>query len=246
MSSRHTIRLPFDERGGLVVLVDPGRSTPDDAFALASRAADGGACGFLVGDSMGNGDRISEHVAAIRAGSGGAPVVQFPASAAELCTDVDAVLFLVLLSGRNPRYLIEEQVKSVSFFDHNRHVAAISTAYLLIEGGRTSAVERVTGTRPLPADDVSGIAEHVRAGQLMGLSATYLEAGSGASNPIAPRTIEAARRATRGPLLVGGGITDAAAARDARAAGADYVVVGTLFEHHPAAPVQALADAARA
>ena len=246
MSTSVRPRLPFDARGGLVVLIDPGRSTPEDAFALAMRAAAGGACGFLIGDSLGNGDRISEHVAAVRAGSGGAPVVQFPASASELNADVDAVLFLVLLSGRNPRYLVEEQVNAVPFFERNRHVAAVSTAYLLIDGGRTSAVEQVTGTRPLDSDNAALIARHVRAGQLIGLHATYLEAGSGASVAVSPRVIESARSATAGPLLVGGGIGTEEAARDARRAGADYVVVGTLFEHHPERLVHALAEAARA
>lgn len=246
MSTRSPVRLPFDERGGLIVLVDPGRSTPDDAFSIATRAADGGACGFLVGDSFGRGEKVSEHVAAIRAGSGGAPVVQFPAAAADLSADVDAVLFLVLLSGRNPRYLIEEQLAAVPFFERHPHVAAVSTAYLLIDGGRVSSVERVTGTHPLESDDVTSIARHVRAGQLMGLHATYLEAGSGATTPIAPRVIEAARTAAAGPILVGGGIATERGARDARLAGADYVVIGTLFERDPATVVHALADAARA
>ncbi len=246
MSTRSPARLPFDARGGLIVLIDPGRSTADDAFAIASRAADGGACGFLVGDSLGQGDRVSEHVAAIRAGSGGAPVVQFPASAADLNADVDAVLFLVLVSGRNPRYLIEEQLAAVPFFERHAHVAAVSTAYVLIDGGRVSSVERVTGTQPLSSDDVTSISGHVRAGQLMGMHATYLEAGSGATSPIGPRAIEAARKATTGPMLVGGGITTEQAARDARAAGADYVVVGTLFERDRAIVARALAEAARA
>jgi putative glycerol-1-phosphate prenyltransferase len=239
-------RLPFAERGGLIVLVDPGQSSADDAFTLASRAADVGVCGFLIGDSLGQGDRISEHVAAIRAGSGGAPVVQFPASSSELNADVDAVLFLVLLSGRNPRYLIGEQLDAVPFFDANRQVAAVSTAYLLIDGGRASSVQRVTGTQPLDAGDVTTIARHVRAGQLMGLHATYLEAGSGATAPVSAAAIERARDATTGPLLVGGGIASAQAASDARRAGADYVVVGTLFERDPSSLVSTFAEAARA
>ena len=239
-------RLPFDERGGLLVLIDPGRSTPEEACALASRAGDGGACGFLIGDSLGRGDDVSAHVAAIRAGAPGLSVVQFPASAAELSPDVDAVLFLVLVSGRNPRYLIEEQLDAAPFFERHRDVAAISTAYLLIDGGRTSAVERVTGTRPLDATDPEWIARHVRAGQLMGMHATYLEAGSGAARAVRPSVIEASRRATSGPLVVGGGVTTEAAAREARQAGADYVVVGTLFERDSATSLQRLATAARA
>ena len=246
MSNGARVGLPFDERGGLVVLVDPGRSTPSDASALASRASEAGVCGFLVGDSLGHGDRVSDHVEAIRAASGGAPIVQFPACAAELSPRVDAVLFLVLVSGRNPRYLIEEQLEAVAFFERHPQVAAVSTAYLLIDGGRPSAVERVTGTRPLPADDAALVARHVRAAQMIGMHATYLEAGSGAARAVSPRVIEAVRRVTDGPLIVGGGITTTTAAADARHAGADYVVIGTLFEREPATGFHSLAAAARA
>jgi putative glycerol-1-phosphate prenyltransferase len=239
------VSLPFDERGGLVVLIDPGRSTPHDARALAERAADGGACGFLVGDSLGHRETVSMHVAAIRRGAPGMPIVQFPASADDLTPDVDAVLFLVLLSGRNPRYLVDEQVRAASFFDRHPRVRAVSTAYLLIDGGRESAVEHVSRTTPLPADGADLIAAHVKAGQLMGMHATYLEAGSGAVSPVSASVIRAARAATRGPLMVGGGIVTAARAREAREAGADYVVVGTLFERNPEADVFSLATALR-
>jgi len=227
------------------VLVDPGRSTPDDARALAERAAAGGACGFLVGDSLGVRETISAHVAAIRRGAPEVPIVQFPASADDLTPDVDAILFLVLVSGRNPRYLIDEQVRAASFFDRHPDVRAVSTAYLLIDGGRESAVERVSGTTPLAMEDASVVAAHVKAGQLMGIHATYLEAGSGAVNAVSTGVIRAARDATNGPLIVGGGIVTAARARDARDAGADYVVVGSLFERDPSADVRLMAAAAR-
>ena len=240
------VSLPFRGRGGLVVLIDPGRSAPNDARQLAERAARAGAAGFLIGDSLGHRATIAAHVAAIRSGAPDLPVVQFPASADDLCPDVDAVLFLVLLSGRNPRYLVEEQVRAVPFFDRHTNVSTISTAYLLIDGGRESAVEHVSRTQPLPADDIDLIVAHVKAGQLMGLFATYLEAGSGANQPVSTDVIRAARAATNRPLFVGGGIDSAAKARAAREAGAEYVVVGTLFEREPFAEVQALATAARA
>jgi geranylgeranylglyceryl phosphate synthase family protein len=239
-------RLPLDERGGLVVLVDPGRTSPGAAGELARRAADGGVCALLVGDSVGGSGDPTAHVDAMRACAPELAIVQFPASAEELSASVDAVLFLTLLSGRNPRYLVEEQVRAATFFDQHPEVVAISTAYLLIDGGRVSAVETVTGTRPLPADRPDVVAAHVTAGRLMGMRATYLEAGSGAERPVPPRIIAAARESSAGPLFVGGGVTTPAAARNAREAGADYVVVGTLFERDPAAAVQALAMAARA
>lgn len=239
-------RVPFDERGGLLVLIDPGRTSPDDARTLSRRAGEAGVAGFLIGDSLGRGGAIAAHVAAMRSGAPSLPIVQFPASADDLSPDVDAVLFLVLLSGRNARYLIEEQVRAVPFFERHPHVAAVSTAYLLIDGGRESAVEHVSQTEPLAADDVGRIAAHVKAGRLMGLHATYLEAGSGATRRVSSRVIQAARRATDGPLFVGGGIDTPSAARAAREAGADFVVVGTVLEREPVASVEALASAARA
>ena len=237
--------LPFDERGGLIVLIDPGRTSAVDAGELAARSADAGACGFLVGDSLGNGRTVTAHVAALRHAAPGLPVVQFPSSAADLSPDVDAVLFLVLLSGRDPRYLIEEQVRAVGFFDRHPEVRAISTAYVLVDGGRKSAVEVVSGTRPLPAD-AGVVAAHVKAGRLMGMQATYLEAGSGATRPVPAAVIAAARDACDRPLFVGGGVTTAAATRAAREAGADYVVVGTLFERDRSAAVRTLVSASRA
>jgi putative glycerol-1-phosphate prenyltransferase len=215
-------------------------------MAVATRAADAGACGVLIGDSLGGAPDVRQHVAAVRAGAPQLGVVQFPATADELSTDVDAVLFLVLISGRNARYLIGEQVRAVPFFDAHPEIPAISTAYVLIDGGQVSSVERVTRTQPLPADDAEAIATHVKAGRLMGMHATYLEAGSGAVRPATATVIRLAREAPDGPLIVGGGITTADAARDARAAGADYVVVGTLFERDPLAAIQMLASAARA
>lgn len=238
-------QLPFDEQGGLLVLIDPGRTSAVEAGELAGRAADAGACGFLVGDSQGNGRHVTAHVEAIRQAAPGLPVVQFPSSAADLSPDVDAVLFLVLLSGRDPRYLVEEQVRAVGFFDRHPEVSAISTAYVLVDGGRQSSVEAVSGTRPLPAD-AGIVAAHVKAGQLMGMHATYLEAGSGAVRPIPAAVVAAAREVCEGPLFVGGGVTTAAAARAAREAGADYVVVGTLFERDRSAAVRTLVSALRA
>jgi len=242
----HARRLPFDERGGLVVLVDPGRATLRVAQQLAERASAAGACGLLLGDSLGRGVDVATYVAALRDGAPHLPVVLFPASADDLTPVVDAVLFLVLISGRSPRYLIEEQVRAAEFFRRNPSVPAVSTAYLLVDGGRESTVEHVSRTQPLPADDAECVAAHVAAGQLMGMYATYLEAGSGAARRVTDRVIRAARDATRGPLIVGGGIDSPRAARDARRAGADYIVVGTLFERNPASSLDELATAARA
>jgi phosphoglycerol geranylgeranyltransferase len=232
--------------GGLAILVDPARTTPGAAYSFAARAAEDGASVLLLGNSFGDDDTAADVARALKAGSAGLPVVQFPANAAQLVPDVDAVLLLSLVSGRNPQYLIEEQVRAVPFFRRHPHVRAISTAYCLVDGGRVTTVEAVSQTRPLPADKPELLAAHVEAAMLVGMTATYVDAGSGARTPVAPAMIRAARQAARGPLLVGGGICDPRGVRAAREAGADFVVVGSLFERDAERPVRDLALAARA
>jgi geranylgeranylglyceryl phosphate synthase family protein len=232
--------------GGLAILVDPDRVSIPEACSLARRAADEGACAVLVGTSFGSSERTGRVAVALKDAALGIPVVQFPATAADLVADVDAVLLLSLISGRNPQYLIEEHVRSVPFFERNPGVEAISTAYVLIDGGRITSVEAVSQTRPLPADKPELVRAHVRAASLIGMGATYLDAGSGARAAISPVLVRAARDASEGALFVGGGITDGAGVRAARDAGADVVVVGSLFEKEGSRTMRAMALAARA
>lgn len=234
--------------GGLAVLVDPARTTPGSAYSLATRAIEEGASLLLVGNSFGDDAVTAEVARALRgaAAGSGVPVVQFPAAASQLVPDVDAVLLLSLVTGRNAQYLIEEHVRAVPFFRRHPHVRAVSTAYCLVEGGRVTTVESVSQTRPLPCDKPDLLAAHIEAAMRIGMEATYVDAGSGAVTPVSTELIRAARGAATGPLFVGGGIVDPDAVRRARAAGADYVVVGSAFEHERERSVRDLALAARA
>jgi geranylgeranylglyceryl phosphate synthase family protein len=232
--------------GGLAILIDPDRISASDACALATRAAEEGSCAVLIGTSFGSSEHTGRIARALRAAALDIPIIQFPATASDLSGDVDAVLLLSLVSGRNPQYLIEEHVRSVPFFERNPGVEAISTAYVLIDGGRVTSVEAVSQTRPLPADKPELVRAHVRAASLIGMGATYLDAGSGAHARIAPSLVRAARDATDGLLFVGGGITDGGGVRAARNAGADVVVVGSLFERDGSRAMRDMAIAARA
>ncbi|HKG91853.1 MAG TPA: geranylgeranylglyceryl/heptaprenylglyceryl phosphate synthase [Gemmatimonadaceae bacterium] len=235
--------------GGLAILVDPVRTTPDRAERLAERAGGEGVGALLVGNSFGGVDGCAEIARALRRGARGAVrVLLFPATASQLVPDVDAVLLLSLVSGRNPQYLIEEHVRAVPFFNRHPEIEVISTAYCLIDGGRVTSVESVSQTRPLPADKPEILAAHLQAASLIGMRAAYLEAGSGAGRPVHPTLVRAAREVTTGPLFVGGGMRHPDAVRAARDAGADYVVVGSRFEGDEedlAGAVRELAVAAR-
>lgn len=213
---------------GLLVLIDPERSEPAEAAAVARAAQDAGAAGLLIGTSFDGTGQTDDVAQAIRAASG-LPLVLFPGSAAHLTAQVDAVLLLSLVSGRNPQYLIEEHVRAVPFF--RRHaVESISTAYILVDGGRITAVEAVSQTRPLPADKPELAVAHAVAARLIGMSTVYLDAGSGAARPVPPALIAAVRKAVPLPVFVGGGLRTPEQVRDARRAGADLVVVGTAVE----------------
>jgi putative glycerol-1-phosphate prenyltransferase len=228
---------------GLCVLVDPERTEPAAAADLARCAEAAGAALLLIGTSYDGGARTGQVAAAIKRAAG-LPLLLFPGSAAQLVPDVDAVLLLSLVSGRNPQYLIEEHVRAVPFFQ--RHpIPAISTAYILVDGGRVTAVEAVSQTRPLPADKPEIAAAHALAGSMIGMAAVYLDAGSGAANPVCPPIIRAVRQAVTLPLFVGGGMRSAEQVHAARAAGADFVVVGNAIEDGGAGAIAALVAAVR-
>ena len=163
------------------------------------------------------------------------PIVLFPGNAAQFTPEADAVLYLSLLSGQNPEYLVGQQIKSARTIQDS-HIRAVPTAYILIDGGVVTSTMRVTGTEPLNpsnAEGVQTIIDTCIAAELMGKRLIYLEAGSGAKNPVPPDIIRAVRARTSVTLAVGGGIRTPEAMRTAYAAGADIVVIGNHFESHP-------------
>lgn len=160
------------------------------------------------------------------------PVVLFPGNSSQFSPEADAVLFLSLLSGNNPEYLVGQQIKSARVIRDSR-LDFVPTAYVLIDGGVETSTMRVTGTKPLPADDINTIVNICIAAELMGKQLIYLEAGSGAKNPVSADIIRAVRAQVSIPLIVGGGIRTPEALQAAYEAGASIVVIGNHFEDHP-------------
>ena len=168
-------------------------------------------------------------------GLGRPPIILFPGSAAQFTPEADAVLYLSLLSGNNPEYLIGQQIKSARTIQESS-MEVIPTGYILIDGGVETSTMRVTGTKPLDpttAEGIQTIVDTSIAAELMGKKAIYLEAGSGAQTPVPPEIIKAVRAKTSVTLIVGGGIRTPEAMNAAYAAGADIVVIGNHFESHP-------------
>jgi len=160
------------------------------------------------------------------------PIILFPGNSSQFTPEVDAVLYLSLLSGRNPEYLVGQQIKSARAIREAK-VDFVPTAYILIDGGVETSTMRVTDTQPIPQTDIDTIVDTCIAAEMMGKQLIYLEAGSGAINPVSPEIIQAVRAKTSVPLIVGGGIRTPEAMNAAYAAGADIVVIGNHFEEKP-------------
>ncbi|MDR3704940.1 MAG: geranylgeranylglyceryl/heptaprenylglyceryl phosphate synthase [Paludibacteraceae bacterium] len=160
------------------------------------------------------------------------PVVLFPGSASQFSPKADAMLFLSLISGRNPDFLIGQHVVSAPFI-RKSGMETISTGYMLVESGSTTAVEYMSNTRAIPREKNSIAVATAIAGELLGNKLIYLEAGSGAQLPVPPQMITAVKKYISIPLVVGGGLRSMENIQDALQAGADIIVVGNVLEKDP-------------
>ena len=159
-------------------------------------------------------------------------IILFPGNAAQFTPEADGILFLSLLSGTNPEYLVGQQIKSAQAIKKSQ-IRSIPTAYVLIDGGVETSTMKVTGTKPLKPSSIQTIIDTCVAAELMGKKAIYLEAGSGAKVPVSTEIIAAVRANTSVTLIVGGGIRTPEAMNAAYKAGADIVVIGNHFEENP-------------
>ena len=157
------------------------------------------------------------------------PVLLFPGDYRQITSEADGILFLSLLSGENPEYLIRQQIQSVRKLRASA-LEIIPTGYILIDGGKQTTVERVSQTQAIPQEMVQHIVDTALAGEYSGKKLIYLEAGSGALNPVSVEIIQAVKDAISIPLIVGGGIRNPSKLQEIYNAGADLVVVGTAFE----------------
>lgn len=221
----------------IVPLIDPDRYDPDvvDSFAASGQNVPL----LFVGGSVVTHDTDSV-VCDIKSRLGGkTDIVLFPGDYSQLAPSADALLFLSLLSGRNPEYLIGQQVKSAPVI-RQLGIESIPTAYLLIDGGRVTSVQYVSNTTPIPSDKPDLVVATAIAAEMLGFRMIYLEAGSGAARPVSANVVAAVRAAVDLPIIVGGGLRTADAAKKVFEAGADIVVVGTAFEQDPSSAKEML------
>lgn len=212
---------------GYWILLDPDDFSAQKAADIASEAEQAGADALLIGGSLLKTNHLDSFVKSVKK-SVTIPVILFPGDATQISAAADAILFLSLVSGRNPMNLIGEQVKGAPLIKEYG-IEPISTAYMLVESGAVTSVEFMSNTRPLPRAKPMIAAAHALAAQYMGMSLIYLEAGSGAPNPVPNKTIRMVRDYVDIPVIVGGGIRNAATALEKITAGADIIVTGNLL-----------------
>lgn len=212
----------------LAVLIDPDKMKLENVSSFISKVNQSIATHIFVG-----GSEVSEGVTeilveAIKKNTN-LPLVLFPGDVIQITDKADGILFLSLISGRNPEYLIGKHVEAVSKLKET-NLEVISTAYMLIENGKETAVQRVSQTKPIKRSDFQTIIDTAKAGELLGMKFIYLEAGSGATHPIEPKLISKVKKELTIPLIVGGGIRSIIELESAYKAGADLVVIGTALE----------------
>lgn len=214
----------------LAILLDPDKLNQELLNDLMLKVNDSAVNLILVGGSSVPKNATDELVLNLRRKTS-LPIVLFPGNFEQITPRADGVLFLSLISGRNPEYLINQQVKAVPHIQ-NTDLEIIPTGYILIDGGKETAVQKVSGTKPILAQDIEQITQTAVAGMYMGNKVIYLEAGSGAYNPVLPKVIKSVKEAISIPLVVGGGIRSEKELQEAYANGADLVVIGTAFEEN--------------
>ena len=212
----------------LAILLDPDKIDLKNVTVLIQKINQSPATHIFIGGSYVTSNILDELILKIKEVRV-LPVILFPGDPSQISDQADAILFLSLISGRNPDFLIEHQVKAAPILKKT-NLEIISTGYILIESGTETAVEKVSKTKPINRNNLDLALATAQAGEMLGNKLIYLEAGSGANQAVPLEMIQFVSQNIKIPLIVGGGIIDLQGIQKAYDSGADIVVIGTAFE----------------
>ena len=212
----------------VLALIDPDPKNDKKIDLILEKINLSNSNAILIGGSSISDDKYEERVKYIKDNTD-LPLIVFPGSSKQITKYIDTILYLNLISGRNPKYLIEEQVKG-SLNIYNFKIHAIPTAYILLDGGNMTSVANVSKTKPLSMLDMDVVLSHALAGQYLGNQLIYFDNGSGAQNKININLLEYINKYIDIPIIVGGGLKNDKDIQEVVEAGASYVVLGTYFE----------------
>ena len=218
-----------ENRRLLAVLLDPDKVDFEAIKFLIDKINNSPATHIFIGGSLVFSNSIEILISEIKVFTS-LPVLLFPGHPSQIAENADGILFLSLLSGRNADYLIGHHVKAAPILKKSK-LEIIPTAYLLIESGGITAVEKVSKTIPIPRKHIDQAVATAQAGELMGNKLIYLEAGSGALQAVPQEMIQKVTQSVEIPVIVGGGIRTKEGIENAYNSGATMVVIGTAFEN---------------
>ena len=224
---QYIIRSKEEGKKLLAVLLDPDKVALENVGNIIGKINGLADFIFVGGSTVPNGK--TDKLAGVLKEYTKIPLILFPGDYTQITPKADAILFLSLLSGDNPEYLIKQQLKSIPGLK-NSGLEIIPTGYLLIDGATETSVQKVSNTRPIPIENIELATHTALAGMYMGKQLIYLEAGSGAKHPVSEKMIAEVAKNISVPLIVGGGIRGKQQLENAFNAGADLVVIGTAFE----------------
>ena len=231
-----------EEKGaGYIVLIDPDKNSEKSLEEKISKINECGVDAIFVGGSLILDNNCEKRVKMIKSLSK-LPIIFFPGGISQLNKYYDAMLFMSILSGRNPHYLIGEQVIAAPIVK-DLGIETIPTVYLIIDGGSNSSVQFMSGSNPIPTEKPDILVAHALAAQYLGKKIVYLESGSGAKNAIPNHLIEAVKSYIEIPIIVGGGIRTPESAYEKVQAGASFIVTGSVIEDNDTNLINEFADA---
>jgi putative glycerol-1-phosphate prenyltransferase len=215
----------------LAVLIDPDDTNEEKTQHIVSQSVESGVDLFLIGGSLITNNNLREISKIIKSNSD-IPLLIFPGGISQVHPEADALLFLSLISGRNPDFLIGQQVLAAPHIKR-LGIEAIPTGYMLIDGGRQTTANYISNTMPIPHDKKDIAATTALAGELMGHKLIYMDAGSGAARTISPEMIKEVKRHIQIPLIIGGGIKSEETLKPILKARPDIIVIGNVLEKQP-------------
>ncbi len=211
-----------------LALIDPDSKNDLNFEKIINRIYNSDIDGVLIGGSNVE-EKLYEKRIEYLTSAINLPIMLFPGSSSQITSKINTMLYLNLISGRNPKYLIEEHV-SGSMYIYENNIKAIPTAYILLNGGNQTSVEIVSGTSPLDMCDYTNVLKHALAGQYLGNQILYFDCGSGAENIMDPSLLSHIKKYVKIPIMVGGGIKSEKDMNMLISNGASYIVCGTMYE----------------
>jgi putative glycerol-1-phosphate prenyltransferase len=211
-----------------LILIDPDKISHDKLPVFVKHCQKSGVDAFLLGGSLMMNDHFEDFILTVKKNCT-IPTIIFPGGVNQVSPNADAILYLSVVSGRNPEHLIGKHVLAAPFVKQ-AGIEPISTGYILIESGLVTTVQYVSGSQPIPRNKPEIAAATALAAEYLGMRLIYLEAGSGAHQTVPNEMVQAVSNYCSVPLVVGGGIRNAAEAGEKVRCGAKIIVTGNYFE----------------